>query len=252
MIKFFSNSFIFKLMSFIIKPLISADVRQEGFEDLDSNADIVYALSSDSIIDLVALNEICKRKNLIAPYTRLNGTKLNRLIFLKNPKYIVSEQKFQRQKTYSLEEILELKQDITLIPVSISWGNRPDKQQSLFKILFSPSWRPAGSIKKIFKLIVHGRNLIIQFEKGLTIRDEVDLKNSDQKNSLILGRYLRAVFRKSKQAMLGPDISHRRTLVQSLVRNIHVREEINELSGGKNSRKRQLSKKAYKLSLIHI
>ena len=45
MIKFFSNSFIFKLMSFIIKPLISADVRQEGFEDLDSNADIVYALS---------------------------------------------------------------------------------------------------------------------------------------------------------------------------------------------------------------
>ena len=218
MIKFFSNSFIFKLMSFIIKPLISADVRQEGFEDLDSNADIVYALSSDSIIDLVALNEICKRKNLIAPYSRLNNTKLNRLIFLKNPKYIVSEQKFQRQKTYNLEEILELKQDITLIPVSISWGNRPDKQQSLFKILFSPSWRPAGSIKKIFKLIVHGRNLIIQFEKGLTIRDEVDLTNSDQKNSLILGRYLRAVFRKSKQAMLGPDISHRRTLVQSLVR----------------------------------
>ena len=246
MIKFFSNSFIFKLLSFVIKPLISADVRQEGSEDIDSNLDIVYALSSDSIIDLVALNEICKRKNFVEPYSQLSNSKLNRLIFLKNPKYIVSEQKFQRQKTYNLEEILELKQNITLIPVSISWGNRPDKQQSLFKILFSPSWRPAGSIKKIFKLIVHGRNLIIQFEKGLAIRNEVDLTNSDQKNSLILGRYLRAVFRKSKQAMLGPDISHRRTLVQSLVKNVHVREEINQLSDGNNARKRQLSKKAYK------
>ncbi|MDC0545945.1 hypothetical protein OAO62_03870 [Gammaproteobacteria bacterium] len=137
MIKFFSNSFIFKLLSFVIKPLISADVRQEGSEDIDSNLDIVYALSSDSIIDLVALNEICKRKNFVEPYSQLSNSKLNRLIFLKNPKYIVSEQKFQRQKTYNLEEILELKQNITLIPVSISWGNRPDKQQSLFKILFS-------------------------------------------------------------------------------------------------------------------
>ena len=46
--------------------------------------------------------------------------------------------------------------------------------------------------------------------------------------------------------MLGPDISHRRTLVQSLVRNRHVRDEIKKLSDGKVSRQKQLSKKAYK------
>ena len=68
MIKFFSNSFIFKLLSFVIKPLISADVRQEGSEDIDSNLDIVYALSSDSIFDLVALNEICKRKKISSSF----------------------------------------------------------------------------------------------------------------------------------------------------------------------------------------
>ena len=56
----------------------------------------------------------------------------------------------------------------------MSWGNRPDKQQSLFKIIFSPSWRPAGTIKKIFKLLVHGRNIKIQFEKGLRITHEID------------------------------------------------------------------------------
>jgi len=46
--------------------------------------------------------------------------------------------------------------------------------------------------------------------------------------------------------MLGPDISHRRTMVRSLVKNINVREEINKQSNGRKSRKRRLKKKAYK------
>ena len=47
------------------------------------------------------------------------------------------------------------------------------------------------------------------------VKEEIEQKNGIKKNALILSRYLRAVFRKSKQAMLGPDISHRRTLVKS-------------------------------------
>jgi glycerol-3-phosphate O-acyltransferase len=246
MIKFLSNNFIFKFLSFFIKPLISADVRYEGKEEFNQNYRIIYALSSESLIDLIVLNKVCKKQNITSPFDSLPNSKLKQFVSLKTPKYIVSEQKFQRQKTFNLEEILEVEKDIVIIPVSISWGKRPDKQQSLFKIIFSPSWRPAGSIKKIFKLLVHGRNIQIQFEKGLHVTDEIDLEKTNLQNSLILSRYLRAVFRKSKQAMLGPDISHRRTLVQSLVRNSHVRDEIKKLSDGKISRQRQLSKKAYK------
>ena len=54
-----------------------------------------------------------------------------------------------------------------------------------------------------------GADIKIQFEKGLRVTDEIDLEKTNLQNSLILSRYLRAVFRKSKQAMLGPDISHR-------------------------------------------
>ena len=46
--------------------------------------------------------------------------------------------------------------------------------------------------------------------------------------------------------MLGPDISHRRTLVKSLVRNKRVREEIDNLSEGNERRKVQLTKKAHR------
>ena len=129
---------------------------------------------------------------------------------------------------------------------SFIWGKHPDKQQSLFKILFSPSWRTSGSIKKLFKIIFHGRNLIIKFQKPLKVEKLINYSDSNKKNSQLLSRYLRALFRRSKQAMLGPDISHRRTMVKTLAKNIRVREEINKQSKGRKSRKRRLVKKAYK------
>ena len=243
---FYTNSFIFKLLSFLIKPLISSKLRTEDLNKIERNRNIVYALASESVIDLAALNEICKQNNLPSPLENLSGIGSKRFICFKGPKYLISEQKFKRQKTHNLEEILSYEDDIAIIPVTISWGNRPDKEQSLFKIIFSPSWRPAGSVKRIFKLIFHGRNLTIQFERLFDIKQEIEQKNSIEKNALIISRYLRAVFRKSKQAMLGPDISHRRTLVKSLVKNKYVRNEIKTLADGNNSRKRQLTKKAYR------
>ena len=243
---FYTNSFIFKLLNFLVRYLISSEIRKEDLAKINQSNNVVYALASESIIDLVALDEICRQNKIPSPNERLPNEISKRFVCLKSPKYLISEERFKRQKPHNLEEILKTTTDLIIIPVSISWGNRPEKEQSLFKIIFSPSWRPAGSIKRIFKLIVHGRNLRIQFEKPLNIGEEIDKDNGIEKNALIINRYLRAVFRKSKQAMLGPDISHRRTLVRSLVKNKYVREEIRTLAGENKSRRKQLSRKAYR------
>ena len=229
-----------------MKYLISSEIREEDLSKIKLNNNNVYALPSKSVIDLVALNEICRLNDLPLPIDKLQDGKTKRFICLQSPRYLVSEQRFKRQKTHNLEEILKIDDDISIVPVSISWGNRPDKKQSLFKIIFSPSWRPAGSIKRIFKLMAHGRNLQIQFEKTININEEIDFDNAIEKNALILSRYIRAILRKSKQAMLGPDISHRRTLVKSLIKNKYVRKEIQDLAEGSKSRKKQLTKKAYR------
>ena len=243
---FYTKSFIFRLLNFLVRYLISSEIRKEDLAKINQSNNVVYALASESIIDLVALDEICRQNKIPSPNERLPNEISKRFVCLKSPKYLISEERFKRQKPHNLEEILKTTTDLIIIPVSISWGNRPEKEQSLFKIIFSPSWRPAGSIKRIFKLIVHGRNLRIQFEKSLNIKEEIDKDNGIEKNALIINRYLRAVFRKSKQAMLGPDISHRRTLVRSLVKNKYVREEIRTLAGENKSRRKQLSRKAYR------
>ena len=244
--QFSTSNLVFKLVSLIVRSLTSLNKIDVEFGKVDSSKLIVYALATESVIDLATLNEICKQNNLPLPIQNLRGSSIKSFVSLKQPKYSVLDEKFIRQKASNLEEILRVKQDILIVPVSIFWGQRPDKEQSFFKKIFSPSWRPAGSLKRIFKLIVHGRNIRFQFENHLDLSQELDWNNSTEKNGYILTRYLRAVFRKSKLAILGPDISHRRTLVKSLIRKKIVREEIKKISEGSKKRKNQLTKKAYK------
>ena len=102
---FYTNSFIFKLLSYLIKPFVSSKLRFEDLAKLEKNKNIVYALASESLIDLVGLNELCKKNNLISPLGNLPDVSSKRYICLKSPKYLISEQRFKRQKTHNLEEI---------------------------------------------------------------------------------------------------------------------------------------------------
>ena len=248
MFRLLINNRIFSFLSYFLKIIIKYeieldDVSQEELKDKN----IVFALPVDSASDLMALAIANKEQQLASPLDKFESNNLEKFICLKDPKYIISEQKIKRQDPVNLEAILNSKNDsLLIVPVSFVWGKHPDKQQSLFKIIFSPSWRASGSIKKIFKIIFHGRNLIIKFQKPLEVNQLTDPKNSIKRNTRLLSRYLRAIFRKSKLAMLGPDISHRRTMVRMLARNTHVREEINKQSKERESRKRQLTRKAYK------
>ena len=243
---FLTNSLVFKLLSFFVRSLISLKEDRIHLGNINTNGNIIFALPSESIIDLIVLNEICNKYELPLPIESLANSNIKKFVLLKSPKYSVVDQRFTRQKIKFLEEIVKNYKDISIIPVSIFWGNRPDKKQSFFKIVFSPSWKPAGSLKKIFKLLVHGRDLRVQFENNLDVGKEINPGEGLEKNCYLITRYLRAVFGKSKKAMLGPDISHRRTLVKSLVRNKRVREEIDNLSEGNERRKVQLTKKAHR------
>ena len=234
MFKILTRNRIFTVLSLCLSKIIKFEIELENISDEDlKDENIIFALPVDSASDLMALAIANMDQQIHSPLDKLTNSKLERFICLKDPKYIVSEQKIKRQSTENLEAILNLqKEKLSIIPVSFIWGKHPDKQQSLFKIIFSPSWRTSGSIKKLFKIIFHGRSLIIKFHKPLRVKELVDYSNSNNKNAQLLSRYLRALFRRSKQAMLGPDISHRRTMVKTLVKNTRVREEINKQSKG--------------------
>ena len=72
---FYTNTYVLKLTSFVVRRLISSEIRLSGLEKIDTRKTIIYAVPSESIIDLAALNEICKKNTLPLPFKKLTESK---------------------------------------------------------------------------------------------------------------------------------------------------------------------------------
>jgi len=249
MFSFWIRKRIFSLIRFFIKPIVKFEIEFDDGVSVESinNNQSVYAIPGSSISDLVALDLANKILDLPKPLSYLKDSKVNRLINLRSPKYNRLQRKILRLSPRNLGSVLKLNtENLQIVPVSFYWGKHPDKQKSLFKILFSQSWAATGPLKKFFRVLLHGRSLIIKFHKPLTM---LELKEKEKELSAIsklVTRYLRNLFRRSKQAKLGPEISHRRTLVKSLSQNEEVRKKITEMSKGNKKLEKKLDKKALK------
>ena len=249
MLKFWIREKFFSVVKYCISPFIRFEVEfEEGISEKDlTNPKTIYALPNKSVSELVALDKYTDKQNTVSPIEGFEETNLQRFIRLIPPKFDIGTQKIKRFLPENLPEILSLDDEkIILIPVSFYWGMHPDKQKSFFKIVFSQSWTVSGYFKKFFRVLLHGRSLVIKFNRPLTLSELKDKERTVDESSRLVSRYLRAIFRKTKKAAIGPDISHRRTLVRSLSRDKVVREEIKAQSNGDLKKKRRLNKKAFK------
>ncbi|MDX5387689.1 MAG: 1-acyl-sn-glycerol-3-phosphate acyltransferase, partial [Marinobacter sp.] len=138
-------------------------------------------------------------------------------------------------------------QDVQIVPVSLFWGRSPDKEKSLVKLLLSDTWSVAGRLQKFLIILVHGRNTYVQFNQPLSLKQVVDeYRENEEKAKRKLARILRTHFRRVRQAVLGPDLSHRRTLVEGLVRTQAVKEAIRETAAKDDIPPEKVRAKAYK------
>ena len=138
-------------------------------------------------------------------------------------------------------------QDVQIVPVSLFWGRSPDKEKSLVKLLLSDTWSVAGRLQKLLIIMVHGRSTYVQFNQPLSLKQVVDeYRHSEERANRKLARILRTHFRRVRQAVLGPDLSHRRTLVGGLVRTQAVKEAIRETARKDDIPPEKVRAKAYK------
>jgi len=249
MLSFWFRKRIFFFLRKAIRPFVRYNIELDSSLSLKElqNSNIFFVIPEPSISDLIALDFCCSELKILSPMSPISTIQKHRFTYLRLPKFNRKEQKIKRSNAKNLEKVINLDQiKLQLIPVSFYWGKHPDKQKSFFKILFSQSWRVSSPLKKIFRILFHGRSLTIQFQMSLDLNKLLDKKKTSVENSRILSRYLRVLFKRSKKAFLGPDISHRSTLVNTLSTDIEVRKEINKLSSGNPKIKRKLNNKARK------
>jgi len=208
---------------------------QENLQ-LDPDKPVCYVLQHSSLSSRLVLQQECKRAGLPSAEASMGfkGGPARSFLFL----YQRSKGLFRRRRppqlTSRVSDLVRQAanspgQDVQVVPVSLFWGRSPDKERSLFKLLMSDNWSVAGRLQKFLIILVQGRNTYVQFNKPLSLNHVVDeYRNNHPKATRKFARILRTHFRRVRQAVLGPDFSHRRTLVDSIIRTPAVKEAIRE------------------------
>ncbi|MBB3330238.1 glycerol-3-phosphate O-acyltransferase [Halomonas campaniensis] len=126
-----------------------------------------------------------------------------------------------------------LEGEVQLVPVSIFWGRAPGKRFGFWKMLSADSWRLTGRLRRALSVLVNGKSVEIHFGAPLRLGDllvEADGPPDSAQTNRKAARLLRVHFRRLRTRVLGPDLSHRRTLIEGVAASPEVRRVIGELA----------------------
>ncbi|KAF7275482.1 hypothetical protein GWI33_011674, partial [Rhynchophorus ferrugineus] len=119
--------------------------------------------------------------------------------------------------------------DIELVPVTILWGRAPDKEDSWLKLLFTDSWSTPGKIKQLINIGVHGRQTYIEFHEPQSLQQLAQLASQRYPNlspATYVVSYLNDYLDSKREAVLGPDLSDRRNVMESLIKSRDIQDAI--------------------------
>ncbi len=221
-----------KLLDLVVKPNVLGEIPRPTHASLTC-----YVLQSYSYSNALVVDGETRKHQLPAaldPLKITNHTEKTAVLFLQhnreaaliNPTNSVHSPKLLRLINY-LKENPEL--DIELVPVTILWGRAPDKEDSLFKLLFTDTWETPSSIKQLVNIGLHGRKSYVEFHQGQSLRKLVDFSQENHPNlspATYITQHLNHFLDNQREVVLGPDLSDRRNVMHSLIKSADVQEAI--------------------------
>jgi len=198
-----------------------------------SDAPVCYVLESGGLADTLALERLCRIHGLPAPTDFLSYcgiTESRRIVVLKRMRGFI----FRRRHATGSKRLKRLidasieagGKELLLVPVGIYWGRSPKKDHSWLTLLFSEHWDVAGRTRKFFATVFQGRNTLLRFSNPLPLSSIVQDGHEPEVSFRKVSRILRVHFRQRRIATVGPDLSHRRTLVNDVLNDPNVRSVI--------------------------
>ncbi len=118
--------------------------------------------------------------------------------------------------------------DPELIPVSLFWGRAPDRERTWFRLLIAEDWDIGGRFRKFLSLLINGRNLLVLFGEAMPVQSAMSETRGMPRGPRRMWRQLRMQFRNQRAATIGPDLSHRRTIVTEVLRTHAVRDAVRQ------------------------
>lgn len=220
----------------LLQPFINPELCPDDLTQLEIDTDkpLVYVLENRGWTDLHVLTKICKDHNLPSPLSSIASPVFNKWqsVYTIAPNqpfkaWLLNQPKRSEKIRGMLQTLKDYpEQDIQFVPVSLFWGRPVSKQKHWLQILFADSWVIAGRTRKAFTILLNGRQTLITLSNAIKFSDFVHTENDDNEVMDNLQSALATRLVEMRTATLGPDVSHRRTLVRKLLSGKALRNEI--------------------------
>ena len=237
------SSLLFSLLRKILFLWVRVEVKGTDPKNLnlDPNKPVCYVLQYSSLSARLVLENSCLKQSLPSAQAqlKLNDNSVRRSFFFlyerqgnwfkRRQTPIVTTRLKQIVSTISEtnKRVEQSNLDVQLVPVTLFWGRSPEKEKSWLKLLFSDGWAVSGPIKKFLIILIHGRRTLVQFNQPLSVQQLLEESNQDENIcARKTARILRVHFRRVRQTVLGPNLSHRQNLVHGIINSSTVKSAI--------------------------
>ncbi|HEY1588686.1 MAG TPA: glycerol-3-phosphate 1-O-acyltransferase PlsB, partial [Rhodanobacter sp.] len=248
----------FNLAGQLLQPWVR--IRRDPAEPaalLQAGVPVCYVIERDGFSDALILQRACREAGLPNPMQALAGTRRRRSVFAlarrdgwifgRNRKRAPNEP--LRQLVRSLEGMPE--RDIQIVPVSIYVGRAPNRDSGWFRVLFSENWVVVGRFRRMLALLLNGRDTVVHFSAPVSLRKVLAESGeiAPERFTRKIARVLRTHFHRIRAAVIGPDLSHRRTVVDAVLNAEPVRAAITASAAKDKISHAKAWRKAHKLMM---
>ncbi len=190
---------------------------------------VCYVLDRASIADLAVLCNAAARMGLPYPEKRSGSLPIEerRSFFDVGRRRRFWDASVTRRPPPHLLALIEALRgdsvrDVLLVPTAVYWGRAPQKEGSWLRLLFAENWAITSRARKFFAVLVNGRNVMVEMGEPVSLRSMLDATPAADQARRVT-RVLRGVLRRQRSTRIGPDLSHRRTIVAQVLRARAVR-----------------------------
>ncbi|SDY99790.1 glycerol-3-phosphate acyltransferase [Lysobacter sp. yr284] len=230
-----------RLLGQLMAPWVSLTIEpknpQQHIAEQWHGRPVCYVLEDYGLSNALILERACRESGLPSPLQPLPGDPLGRkrayVALSRRNAGTLAPAGPPSAKTHSgsLARLLDAHRgdralDVQLVPVSIFVGRAPDRTSGWFSVLFSENWTLVGRFRRLLAIALNGRHTTVRFSPPVSLRGIVDEGLEPERTVRKLSRVLRTHFRRIRAAVIGPDLSTRRMLIDRVLASDPVKEAI--------------------------
>lgn len=204
--------------------------------EIDPEKPVCYVVDTYALTSILILDQSCRDLNLprpLLPLPVVKGNESRSYCALRRKEGLIIRRTTPRKHSEMLKRLVDSvcengEPDIQIVPVTVLVGRAPDRETGLAKIFFSESWEIGGRFRRLLSTLVNGRSTFVQFSQPISLRELANEELGAARSLRKISRLLRVHFSQVRAAAIGPDLSHRRTVVDGILLSPAVEKAIEE------------------------